>query len=63
MPGEWYYQMLLSLSATDVPINNQRFTSLSFQCNSTNTVIHGFAGYFDTILYKDIKLSKHDITL
>lgn len=35
---------------------NDRFRRLKFQC-SQNCVLTGFAGYFETVLYKDIMLS------
>ncbi|XP_058872840.1 protein arginine N-methyltransferase 5 [Acipenser ruthenus] len=40
----------------DPVIDNNRYCSLRFnvQCN---TVLHGFAGYFETNLYKDVTLS------
>ncbi|XP_054721089.1 protein arginine N-methyltransferase 5-like isoform X2 [Uloborus diversus] len=39
----------------EVP-NNTRYGKLTFKI-PYNCVVHGFAGYFDTVLYKDIKLS------
>lgn len=41
----------------DSPINNERYVCLKFNAGTIPTMIHGFAGYFDTILYKDVKLS------
>ncbi|GFT96389.1 protein arginine N-methyltransferase 5 [Nephila pilipes] len=41
----------------DVP-DNTRYEKLSFSI-PYNCTVHGFAGYFDTILYKDINLSIH----
>ncbi|KAG8180355.1 hypothetical protein JTE90_016386 [Oedothorax gibbosus] len=38
--------------------DNSRYGKLSFGI-TYNCTIHGFAGYFDTVLYKDIKLSIH----
>lgn len=39
-------------------INNQRYKKLVFQVEQ-NCLLTGFVGYFDTILYKDVKLSIH----
>ena len=41
----------------DTPINNERYISLRFDVKESY-VLHGFAGYFDTVLYDDITLSK-----
>ena len=41
----------------DEPIDNSRYATLSFK-PSTDVVIHGFAGYFDCVLYGDVTLSK-----
>lgn len=38
-------------------MNNNRYQCLRFSVNC-NTVLHGFAGYFETTLYKDVTLSK-----
>lgn len=40
----------------DSVIDNTRHKSLEFEIQD-NYVLHGFAGYFDTVLYKDITLS------
>ncbi|EEC19676.1 Shk1 kinase-binding protein (Skb1), putative, partial [Ixodes scapularis] len=37
-------------------IDNSRYKSLQFEIKD-NYVLHGFAGYFDCVLYKDISLS------
>ncbi|XP_052284761.1 protein arginine N-methyltransferase 5-like isoform X2 [Dreissena polymorpha] len=37
-------------------IDNSRFKSLEYHVENT-AVLHGFAGYFDTMLYKDVYLS------
>ena len=50
--------ILLCLLYVDVPINNQRFCSLKFTVH-TSSMVHGFAGYFDTILYNQTTLSKY----
>ncbi|KAG4068704.1 hypothetical protein HA402_002395 [Bradysia odoriphaga] len=42
-------------------IDNSRFASVSFE-TPIDCVVTGFAGYFDTVLYKDIMLSIHPIT-
>ncbi|XP_077538137.1 protein arginine N-methyltransferase 5-like [Haemaphysalis longicornis] len=40
----------------ETPFDNNRYKVLKFEIPD-NYHLHGFAGYFDTILYKDIKLS------
>eukprot|EP00737_Agarophyton_chilense_P001334 gb/GEZJ01001496.1/.p1 GENE.gb/GEZJ01001496.1/~~gb/GEZJ01001496.1/.p1 ORF type:complete len:703 (+),score=93.33 gb/GEZJ01001496.1/:2870-4978(+) len=40
----------------DEVIDNSRYAKLQFTMSETN-VVHGFAGYFETVLYKNIKLS------
>lgn len=40
------------------PIDNSRFIQMEFDVEH-DCVMTGFAGYFDTVLYKDIKLSIH----
>lgn len=42
----------------DEVIDNSRFMKLEFDVEQ-DCVLTGFAGYFDTVLYKDIKLSIH----
>lgn len=42
-------------------IDNSRFMTLNFEAK-IDSVLHGFAGYFDTVLYKDIILSIHPET-
>lgn len=37
-------------------IDNSRYAKLKFPVADTN-IVHGFAGYFETVLYKDVKLS------
>lgn len=37
-------------------IDNSRYGKLKFPVSETN-IVHGFAGYFEAILYKDVKLS------
>lgn len=44
-----------------LPVDNSRFASLTFD-SKLDAVLHGFAGYFDTVLYKDITLSTHPMT-
>jgi protein arginine N-methyltransferase 5 len=39
-------------------IDNSRFKSLEYHVENT-AVLHGFAGYFDTQLYKDVYLSMY----
>ncbi|KMT17602.1 hypothetical protein BVRB_2g035540 [Beta vulgaris subsp. vulgaris] len=38
--------------------DNQRYTRLKFEipCDTGSTLVHGFAGYFDATLYKDVHL-------
>ncbi|XP_075525629.1 protein arginine N-methyltransferase 5 isoform X3 [Dermacentor variabilis] len=40
----------------DKVVDNSRYKFLRFKIKDTN-VLHGFAGYFDTVLYKDVTLS------
>ncbi|GAB6019990.1 hypothetical protein CHUAL_002743 [Chamberlinius hualienensis] len=42
-------------------IDNSRYIQLHYDAN-INCVLHGFAGYFDTVLYKDVVLSIHPQT-
>lgn len=42
-------------------INNQRYKKLKFRCNQT-CVLTGFAGFFETVLFKDVNLSIHPET-
>lgn len=44
------------------PIDNRRFKTLRFT-SETAAVLHGFAGYFDAILYDDIKISINPMSL
>lgn len=46
------------LDFPDEVIDNGRFKSLEFSI-AEDCAIHGFAGYFDTVLYKDVMLSKY----
>lgn len=45
---------------TDTVIDNTRFATLEFEAK-LDCVLHGFSGYFDTILYKNIELSTHPV--
>ena len=49
--------LTISKLHTDNPINNERYLTMNFDLKEA-AVLHGFAGYFDTILYDDITLSK-----
>jgi hypothetical protein len=40
----------------ETPIDNTRYHTAEFTAQASAT-LHGIAGYFDTTLYKDIKLS------
>ena len=42
----------------DKPINNDRHVRLKFTTFNQAAILHGFAGYFYTILYRDITLSQ-----
>lgn len=42
-------------------INNSRYTQLKFKV-AQDCMLNGFAGFFDTVLYKDITLSIHPET-
>lgn len=45
--------------------HNARYCKLTFkidQATNNGSIIHGFAGYFDTVLYKDVNLSIHPET-
>lgn len=44
----------------DAVIDNSRFIKLEYEVQQ-DCVLTGFAGYFDTVLYKDIKLSIHPL--
>lgn len=41
-------------------INNNRYGKLEFKANFDAT-LHGFAGYFDSHLYKDVDISEFDL--
>ena len=43
---------------SDHPINNERYIELSFKVELAS-MIHGIAGFFDMVLYKDVVLSIH----
>jgi len=45
----------------DTPICNERYIRLEFETEETS-MIHGIAGFFDMILYKDVTLSIHPKT-
>lgn len=40
----------------DTVIDNTRYITLEYDID-TDAVLHGFAGYFDTVLYKNVNLS------
>ncbi|KAL1117457.1 hypothetical protein AAG570_004783 [Ranatra chinensis] len=40
----------------ETPVDHTRYGHLNFHITQ-NSVCHGFAGYFDAVLYKDVKLS------
>jgi len=45
------------LHLLDIPINNERFCSLKFRVTTTTSTVHGFAGFFDAVLYNQINIS------
>ncbi|TMW67142.1 hypothetical protein Poli38472_012258 [Pythium oligandrum] len=46
----------------DIPrIDNRRFLEMTFTAEES-AVVHGFAGYFDSVLYEDVTLSIHPPT-
>ena len=49
--------MFCFLTLVVARIDNSRMKSLEFEVK-TSCTLHGFAGYFEAILYKDIMLSK-----
>lgn len=44
--------------SSDDPICNERYICLKFTNGGLKSVLHGFAGYFDTVLYGDVVLSE-----
>ncbi|KAL3148615.1 Protein arginine N-methyltransferase 5 [Trebouxia sp. C0009 RCD-2024] len=42
---------------TAQPIDNSRYCQLTFESTGESAICHGFAGYFDAVLYKQIHLS------
>lgn len=56
-------KMFCFVSLVVARIDNSRLKSLEFEVK-TSCTLHGFAGYFEAILYKDIMLSKlHHVSL
>lgn len=53
---KWGGTVYISIGA-DIPINNERYASLKFPVEKAS-VLHGFAGYFDSVLYDDLHMSK-----
>ena len=55
------YSVVMQLFAcdfySDAVIDNTRYASLKFDIKQ-DAVLHGFAGYFDTVLYDNVNLSK-----
>lgn len=55
------YSVVMQLFAcdfyADAVIDNTRYASLKFDIKQ-DAVLHGFAGYFDTVLYDNVNLSK-----
>lgn len=55
----WWFNPTLykdRFPSTAKVIDNTRYKSLQFQITEDN-VVHGFGGYFEAFLYKDITLS------
>lgn len=50
----------MPLSFSDKVIDNNRYIRLTFD-SKDDYVLHGFAGYFETILFGDVTLSKYNI--
>ena len=48
----------------DVSIDNDRSITLTFERKATDGsgIIHGFVGYFESVLYKDVTLNTHPPT-
>lgn len=44
------------IRCADEIIDNTRYEKLTFEVQQ-DSVVHGFSGFFDTVLYKDVKLS------
>jgi protein arginine N-methyltransferase 5 len=42
---------------TNIMKSNDRYAALVFQNGDVPSIIHGFAGYFDAVLYKDVEIS------
>jgi protein arginine N-methyltransferase 5 len=45
------------MSISDAVIDNTRHLCMEFDIDQ-DALLHGFSGYFETVLYGDIKLSK-----
>ena len=59
VPIKCYYSIAYSMfPISDDPIDNNRYKCMKFKCNTSNVLVHGLAGYFDTVLYKDVMLSE-----
>lgn len=52
------YEAINSWSLPCTDMNNNRYQCLRFSIGC-NSVLHGFAGYFEATLYKDVMLSKY----
>ncbi|RZF45255.1 hypothetical protein LSTR_LSTR015088 [Laodelphax striatellus] len=48
-------------TGTDEVPDNTRYKQLTFDVKTTS-ILHGFSGYFSTVLYKDTTLSIHPDT-
>ncbi len=53
-----FYEAINSWSLPCTDMNNNRYQCLRFSIGC-NSVLHGFAGYFEATLYKDVMLSKY----
>lgn len=45
----------------ETPVDNSRYGTLQFEIKC-DAVVHGFAGYFETVLYKEVMLSINPAT-
>ena len=54
-----FFFLLIALA--DVVVDNSRYGARRFSIDC-DSVLHGFAGYFETVLYKDVTLSINPAT-
>ena len=61
MYARYYYILYLNLNVVGLPLTNShntRSASLTFAIPHAG-ILHGFAGYFEAVLYENIGLSIH----